>query len=103
MKDSAIGIRLSKDVLSRIERLSREEHADRSTIIRKLVILGYADVMKERAAQKYMSGKITLSEAARQADLTLWEMEQCLVERGFKSSYSIEDLEREARLRSASA
>ena len=98
MKDNAIGIRLSKDVLSRIEKLSREEHEDRSTIIRKLVILGYADLMKERAAQKYMSGRITLSEAAHQADLTLWEMEQCLVERGFKSSYSLEDLTREANL-----
>ena len=55
-------------------------------------------MMKEWAAQKYMSGKITLSEAADQADLTLWEMEQCLVERGFKSSYSLEDLKREANL-----
>ena len=98
MKDNAIGVRLSKDVLSRIEKLSKEEHEDRSTIIRKLVILGYADLMKERAAQKYLSGKLTLSAAAHQADLTLWELEQYLVERGFKSSYSIEDLEREANL-----
>ena len=79
---------LNKSYLSPICRL----------IIRRLVILGYADLMKERAAQKYMSGKITLSEAAHQADLTLWEMEQCLVERGFKSSYSLEDLKREANL-----
>ena len=98
MRQDAIGIRLPKDVLVSIEKLSEEEHEDRSTIIRKLVILGYADLMKERAAQKYLSGIITLSEAAHQADLTLWEMEQSLVERGFKSSYSIEDLEREAKL-----
>ncbi len=98
MKDNAIGIRLSKDVLSRIEKLSREEHENRSTIIRKLVMLGYADMVKEKASRKYLSGKLTLSEAAHQADLTLWEMEQYLVERGFKSSYSIEDLEREAEL-----
>ena len=98
MKQDAIGVRLPKDVLSRIERLSQEEHEDRSTTIRKLVILGYADLVKEKAAQKYLSGKVTLSEAAHQADLTLWEMEKYLVERGFKSSYSIEDLERELRV-----
>lgn len=98
MKQSAIGIRLPREALSRIEKLSREEHEDRSTIIRKLVILGYADFVKERAAEKYVGGKVTLSEAAHQAGLTLWEMEQYLVERGFKSSYSIEDLEREVKL-----
>ena len=97
MKDNAIGIRLSKDVLSRIEKLSKEAQEDRSTIIRKLVILGYADFMKERAAHKYLSGNVTLSEAAHQAELTVWDMEQYLVERGFKSSYSIEDLERETK------
>ena len=98
MKRAAIGIRLPKDVLSRIEKLSQEEHEDRSTIIRKLVILGYADLVKERAAERYRREKITLSEAAHQAGLTLWEMEKYLVERGYKSAYSIEDLQRELAL-----
>lgn len=98
MKHTAIGIRLPNEVLSRIEQLSREEHEDRSTIIRKLVILGYADVVKEKAAEKYRSEKMTLSEAAHQAGLTVWEMEKYLVERGYKSAYSIEDLQRELNL-----
>ena len=98
MKHDAIGVRLPKDVLSHIDKLSKEEHEDRSTIIRKLVILGYADFMKERAAEKYLSGKVTFSEAAHQAGLTLWDMEQYLVERGFRSSYALEDLQRELRL-----
>ena len=49
------------------------------------------------AAQQYIEGKITLSEAARLSNLTIWEMESYLVERGFKSEYSIEDLEREMK------
>lgn len=95
MKQDAIGIRLPKDVLSKIERLSKEEHEDRSAIIRKLVMRGYADLMKEKAAERYRQGKVTLSGAATEAGLTLWEMEHYLVERGFKSSYSTEDLEKE--------
>ena len=95
MKQDAIGIRLPKEVLSRIEKLSKEEREDRSTIIRKLVMLGYADFVKEKAAVQYRSGRLTLSEASHQAGLTLWEMESYLVDRGFKSSYSVEDLERE--------
>ena len=51
------------------------------TFIRKFVLLGYSDFVKEKVAEKYLSGKITLPEAAHQAGLTLWEMEKYLVER----------------------
>ncbi len=45
-----------------------------------------------------MQGRITMSEAARMAELTIWEMEQYLVEQGYKSEYSIDDLRRESGL-----
>ena len=35
---------------------------------------------------------------AHKAGLTMWEMENYLVDQGFKSSYSIEDLEREMKM-----
>lgn len=94
----AIGIRLPGEMLKKIERLSREDMEDRSSVIRKLVMIGYREVMQKKAAEKYIKGSITLSEASRQAGMTLWEMEKYLVEHGFKSGYSIEDLEREMKL-----
>ncbi len=93
----AIGIRLPEEMLDKIEKISKKESEDRSTIIRKLVLLGYLEFIKKKAAEEYMKGNITLSEAAHQAGLTLWEMEKYLVEQGFKSSYSIEDLETEMK------
>jgi predicted HTH domain antitoxin len=59
---------------------------------------GYADFAKEKAAERYRQGKVTLLKAATEAGLTLWEMENYLVERGFKSSYSTKDLGRELEL-----
>ena len=94
----AIGIRLPKDVLAQIERLSREEAEDRSSMIRKLVLQGYSSFVREKATQKYLAGRVTFSQAAHQAGLTLWEMEKHLADRGFRSSYSVEDLEGELRL-----
>ena len=94
----AIGIRLPKDILKQIEKLSKDEMEDRSTVIRKLVLIGYKDFMKRKSAEGYLKGSMTLSEAAHQAGLTIWEMEKYLVEQGFKSSYSIEDLEREMKI-----
>jgi metal-responsive CopG/Arc/MetJ family transcriptional regulator len=89
--EKAIGVRLPEDLLKQIEKLSEEEVTDRSTTIRKLVMLGYKDLMKRRSEEGYLRGSITFSEAAHRAGLTLWEMEKYLVEQGFKSSYSIED------------
>jgi metal-responsive CopG/Arc/MetJ family transcriptional regulator len=94
----AIGIRLPKEMLEKIEKISRKEVEDRSTIIRKLVLLGYLEFMKRKSAEEYIKGNITLSEAAHQSGLNLWEMEKYLVEQGFKSSYSIEDFEKEMKI-----
>lgn len=94
----AIGIRLPKDILNAVEKLSREEAEDRSTMIRKLVMMGYKDFMMKKSAENYAKGKLTISEAAHLADLTVWEMEKFLIERGYVSSYSIEDFEKESKI-----
>jgi len=47
---------------------------------------------------RFLSGKVTLSQVATEASPTPWEMERWLLERGFRSSYSVEDLERELNL-----
>ena len=54
--------------------------------------------IREKAGQYYIQGKITLTEAAKQSNLTLWEMERYLIEEGFKSEYSLEELERELKI-----
>jgi len=94
----AIGIRLEKDMLNKIRKLEKVETLDRSSVIRKLILIGYNIIIKKQAAEEYVKGKITLSEAAHRAELTLWDMEEFLVEQGFKSSYSLQDLEDELRM-----
>ena len=94
----AIGIRLEKDMLKKIKKLGKEETLDRSMIIRKLIYAGYKDLIRKKAVEELARGKITLSEAAHRSEMTLWEMEQFLVEQGFKSSYSVDDLRNELKL-----
>lgn len=94
----AIGIRLDNETLKKVKELEKEELVDRSTIIRKLVIMGYNDLVMQKAAQQYIEGNITLSEAAHKAEISVWDMENYLVRHGFKSSYSIEDLREEVKL-----
>ena len=93
-----VAIRMEENFLSRIDQIGKEESADRSTVIRKLIQTGYKEMLKDNSALLYKAGKITLSEAARRAGLTLWDMEHYLVDSGFKSDYSLEDLQREMAL-----
>lgn len=98
MTDLPIGIRLPKEILKKIEDMGKQQSEDRSTIIRKLVMEGYKQQMKEKVLQSYLQGKITLTEAAYQAGLTVWEFEQYLIQQGYKSDYSLEDLEKELKI-----
>ena len=93
-----IALRLERPLLREIDELSKKEDLDRSTIVRRLIKRGFAEVAKEHAVGDYREGKITISTATHRAGLTLWEFEKCLMDRGFVSDYSIEDLEHESFL-----
>lgn len=99
---SSIGIRVPDELLEKLDRLSDEQGLDRSTIIRRLIQMGYDEFMREEAADRYRRGDITMSEAADLADCTLWELERYLVQEGYVAEYSIEALaEERTRLESA--
>lgn len=67
-------------------------------MLRKLLNLGYSDFMKQKAKEKYLTGQITISQAAKMSNLTIREMQKYLVEEGYKSEYSIKDLEKDMKL-----
>lgn len=92
---SAIGVRLPEELLEKLDRLSDAEGLDRSTVIRRLLELGYEEFMLAEAVDQYRRGDVTISEAADLAECSLWEMERSLVQEGYVSAYSIHDLERE--------
>ncbi|MBI2672201.1 UPF0175 family protein [Candidatus Woesearchaeota archaeon] len=94
----AIGIRLEEDFVKVLNKISKEESLDRSAILRKLLKLGYSDYLKQKAKQKYLVKKVTLSEAAKIARITIWEMQKYLIEEGYKSEYSIDDLKEDMSL-----
>lgn len=91
----SVEIRMDEELLEKLEALSNEENLDRSTLVRKLLREGYKKRKKERAAEKYKKGKVTLSKVAEEAETTIWEMEKFLIDSGYISKYSVKDLQRE--------
>ena len=91
---TSVGVRLSKKLLGYIDKEAKRESVDRSVIIRRLVERGAAEIEKEKAAKLYVEGKISISGAAETARLTITEMVDYLVCKGYKSDYSIDDFRR---------
>ena len=53
---------------------------------------------KESILRKYDQDKISISKAAKETGLTVGEIEEYMVRRGYRSKYSTVDLERELEL-----
>lgn len=94
----SLGIRLDKKMVEELNRIALEEHEDRTTVIRKLITDAIGNYKKERVLRKYEQGKISISRAAGETGLTVGEIEEYMVRKGYRSKYSTGDLERELEM-----
>ncbi len=67
-----------EEFIEKLESIGEDEKLDRSTMIRKLLEKGYREYLKEKTAEI--------------AEITIWDMERYLIERGYISEYSAKDL-----------
>ncbi|MCD6203869.1 MAG: UPF0175 family protein [Methanophagales archaeon] len=93
-----IGVRIPEEILKELEESAKEENTDKSTVIRRFILEGLREYRRERAARLYKERRVSIDGAAELAGLTVREMVDYLIKRGYKSSYSYEDLEKEMGL-----
>ena len=94
----SLGVRLDKKIVDELNRIAEEEHEDRTTVIRKLITDAIGNYKQERVLRKYEKGKISISRAAEETGLTVGEIEEYMVRKGYRSKYSTVDMERELEL-----
>ena len=94
----SLGVRLDKKVVEELNRIAIEEHEDRTTVIRKFIADAIGSYKKDKSLKKYEQGRISISKAAEETGLTVEEIEEYMVRRGYRSRYSTIDLEREMEL-----
>jgi len=75
-------IRLPEDLAKAVLQRARLESVDESTAIRQLLTIG----VKEYAVKLYREGKMSLTEAADLANVTVREMIDLLLEHGVKGN-----------------
>jgi len=78
-----------------LEMIERVEQTDRSTAVRKLLHRAVSDWKREYYARQYGDGRMTLARAARDADVSLWEMMNYVRQRKLAAQYDLDDLRKD--------
>jgi len=86
-------VRLPKEIVEEIEKLSRDEGVDKGTLIRKLIAESLKEYKIKKALELYREGKVSLWKAAEIAGITYSEALEELKRRNIPFKYNSEDLE----------
>ncbi len=88
----SVSVRLKEDLMKEAQKLAQLEMVDKSIIIREALERGFAEVKLEIALENFSKGKVSTSEAAEIADLSVGEMMDEIVKRGLKQQITKDDI-----------
>jgi len=87
-----ITTRVDDELVKLIDQIAKKEGMDRSTILRRFLIKAVREWLIEKSLKDYEVGKITLWQAAKRCDMSLWEIIEEAKKRPTYVPYTIEDL-----------
>jgi predicted HTH domain antitoxin len=93
-----LNIRIPESLIEELERIATEEHVDRTSITRKLLVEGVQRWRLERALHLYEQGQITKERAAEMAGVSIYDILDALRQRGTLAQYSLEELREDLAL-----
>ena len=76
-----ISARIPETLEDELDAYLEDENLDRSTAVRKLLSEGLDAWRRERALEQLAAGKITFSQAAALAEMSVWDFAQLAKER----------------------
>lgn len=89
---------IKESILKEIDKIAEEDMSNREVIVKKMIGYGLREFRKVRAAKLYKEERISLSEAAKMAGLTMKRMKEYLVDREYRLDYGILDIEKELEI-----
>ena len=73
MTELPVSTRISRGTKRLVDEIMASEHVDRSTAVRKLLLIGAGEYRLRRALEALDRGEMSFSKAAELADLTVWD------------------------------
>mgnify|MGYP001055601404 CR=1 FL=1 len=92
-----ITTRVKEELAKLIDQIAKKEGMDRSTVLRRFLLKATKEWLIEESLKDYEDSKITLWQAAKRCNLSLWEMIEEVKERSIHIPYTIEDLKKDIR------
>jgi predicted HTH domain antitoxin len=96
-KEQMVGTRLPTTLVRDLEAIEEVEQSDRSTTVRKLLYRAIRDWKLDHYSRLYGEGKLTLARAAREAEISLWEMMDYVRKKKISAQYELDDLQRDLK------
>jgi predicted HTH domain antitoxin len=96
-KEQMVGTRLPEDLVRDLETIENAEQSDRATTVRKLLYKAIRDWKLEHYARMYGDGKLSLARAAKEADVSVWEMMDYASSRKVSAQYDVEDFNKDLK------
>ena len=84
--------RVEEELARIIDSIAKGEGTDRSTVIRRFLLRAAKDWLIEKSLEDYEKGKLTLWQAAKKCDLSIWEMINEVKKREVHVPYTLEEL-----------
>jgi len=88
---------VDEDLVQIIDRIAKEEGLDRATVIRKFLHRAVSEWLIEKSLKDYEDGKLTLWQAAKRNNLSLWEIINEVKKRSIHVPYTLEDLKEDLK------
>ena len=93
MKLDLISARIDKGSLNYVDKITKQIHLDRSTVMRQLLKKGIEEDRKERAVDLYSKGKLSIEKASKFAGVYMGEFFELLRDRGITLKLTVRDYE----------
>jgi predicted HTH domain antitoxin len=89
--------RIEEELAEVIDEVSKEEGLDRSTVIRRFLMKAAKEWLIEKNLRDYEDGKITLWQAAKKCNLSLWEMIEEVKKKDIHVPYTLDELKEDLK------
>lgn len=95
---TTISVRLDKETQQELKKVEQKWKTDRSEVIRRLLARAITEWKIDNTLESLAKHKISLSKAAEECDINLWDILDLIKERNVDwTGYSKEDLEKDLK------
>lgn len=90
-----ITTRLPDEFVAGLKKIAEKENLDTSAVMRRLLASAIAEWKKDYAVEQYKKGEFSFGQAAKFAEVSVWDFPSLLKQRKVPMNYDVKDLKKD--------